>query len=149
MLPRAERYRLCAARGMSVAETARLYDVTTTAIRQMNKRHGLGFDVRPCKRDRDLAAMRERVETLASQGKCRREMSAMLDVPFNTIERWCRQWKVRFADKAGYRKPVMDMVRDRLSPAEIDDLLLLKRKGYTYRDAFQALRRPDLLEFLP
>lgn len=35
-------------------------------------------------------------------------------------------------------------------PARIEgDLLLLKHKGYSFRDAFVAIKRPDLLEFLP
>lgn len=149
MLPRTERYRLCADRGMSIAEVARVYGVTTSAIRQANRKHRLGFETRPSPRDRNLKAMRERVETLASQGKNRREISVELRVPFKTVIRWCKEWKIGFPHHQGVRKPVLDMVAERITEAERDDLLLLKRKGYTFRDAFVAMRRPDLLEYLP
>lgn len=148
-MSRIEHYRACAARGMSINEVARLYEVTPHAVRQANIKHRLGFQVKPCKRDRNLKDMRERVEALASQSKNRREISVELQVPFKTVIRWCREWRIGFAHCHGIRKPVLDMVAERITDAERNDLLLLKRKGYTFRDAFVALRRPDLLAFLP
>lgn len=139
---RTHRYRLCAARGMSVNEVARLYDVTPHAIRLANRKHNLGFEVRLCRRDRNLVAMRETVEALISQGKGSREIAAALDVPVNTVRRWKRAWGLS-------HRPILTLLCERLTPAETDDLLLLKRKGFNYRDAFVAMRREDLLEYLP
>jgi transposase-like protein len=142
MLRRTERYRLCAARGMSINEVARLYQVTPHAIRLANRTHNLGFSTKRSPRDRDLIAMRERCQGLVAQGKGAAEIAEILEVPVDTVRRWRRTWGL-------VHRPVLDVIGDLLTPAERDDLLLLKRKGFNYRDAFVAMRRPDLLEYLP
>jgi len=149
-MSRIEKYRACAARGMTIMETARLYRVTPSAIRHANTTHKLGFPVTGWKQPkRDMTAMRERLTALAAQGKTRREISVEMQVSADTISRWKKQWGVKIGKYPGFKKPVLSMVQDRLTTTETDDLLLLKRKGYSFRDAFVAMRRPDLLEYLP
>lgn len=146
---RVERYRECANRGMSMGDTARLYGVTHEAVRDADRRHSLGFKRRQVNQYSDVAAYQERVRNLAAQGKNRREISVITKVPLNTITRWCREWNIRFAAVRGRKKPMMEMIGPLLSEQEADDLNLFRRKKYTFRDAFVAMGRPDLLQYLP
>jgi transposase-like protein len=145
---RTQRYRLCAARGMSVNEVARLYEVTPHAIRKANREHNLGFGVRHSPRDRDLVAMRDRVEALAAQGKTQTAVSLELRVPMNTIRRWSRAWGVQWARHGGKQRYV-DRLRAHLSDKEAEDLLFVTHRRFTYREALGMIGRADLLEMIP
>lgn len=147
-MSRIEKYRACAARGMSVKETARLHGVTERAVRQANQIHDLGFGVKQCPRDRDLNAMRERVEALASNGKTQTAASLELRVPRDTIKRWSRAWGVRWARRGG-KECYADRLRPHVTQSQMDDIMFLRRKSFTYREAVVLIRRPDLLEYLP
>jgi hypothetical protein len=134
---------------MSIMETARLYQVTPGAVRHANTKHKLGFPVTGRKRPkRDLTAMRERVEALAAQGKTQMLASLALQVPFNTVKRWSRAWGVQWRKRGG-KKAYADRLRPHVTQSQMDDITFLRRKSFTYREAVIAIRRPDLLEFLP
>ena len=143
---RIDKYRACAAQGMSINDVARLYEVTPHAIRLANRKHNLGFKVRPIQRSRDLTAMRERVEAMRTAGRSCRYISVSLGVPLSTMRWWVKRWGITTFLK---RRPVLEMLGDHLGPSEVDDLRFLKRKRYLMRDALVAINRPDLLEYLP
>lgn len=148
-MSRVEQYRECAAQGMSMAQTAQRFGVTRTAVRMADKRNSLGFIKRQVASGRDLVEVRARMEEMASRGKLCREMSVALGAPIMTVRRWVHQWRIKLVRASGARKPLLEIVKDLVTAKEMDDLLLLKRRGYTFRDAFVALRRPDLLAYLP
>lgn len=148
-MSRVEQYRECAAQGMSMAEAAEVCGVTQAAVRMADKRNSLGFIKRQVASGRDLVEVRARMEEMASRGKAFREMSDALGAPIMTVRRWVRQWRIKLVRGLGARKPLLEIVREHITAKEMDDLLLLKRRGYTFRDAFVALRRPDLLQYLP
>jgi hypothetical protein len=145
---RIEKYRECAARGMSVGDTARLYGVTLHAVRWANKKHNLGFGLRQTKKGRDLIATRERVSNLVAEGKTRREIAFIMKKPIATVVSWCRRWKLTNPNWTGGRAPLMAMLEPHLTPKEADELRFLRTKGYTFKDALPAIKRPDLLEGL-
>ncbi len=147
-MSRIDHYRACAARGMSINETARLHGVTPHAVRLANRLHNLGFGVTRAVSDRDLIAMRERVEAMAQQGWSQKAVSIAINVPLNTIKRWTREWGVQWKRQGG-KTCYVDRLRQHLTPAQIDDLKLFHRKRFTYREALVLIRRPDLLEYLP
>ena len=147
-MSRIEKYRECAARGMSIGDTARLYGVTLHAVRWANKRHGLGFGFRAQKQGRDLVAVRERVTNLVASGKTRREIAFLMKEPIATVVTWCRRWGLSNPNWTGGPQPLMPLLEPHLNAQEADDLRLLRRNGYTFRDALVAIKRPDLLEGL-
>ena len=150
-MTRIEKYRACAARGMSIGETARLYQVTPSAVRHANATHNLGFPTTGRRQPkRDLTAMRERVEALASQGKTRREISVAMGVSIWTVIRWTRQWDVKITgrSRSWATGDWMTRLQPRLTPEEAEDLKFLRKRRFTYREALVSIRRPDLLEII-
>lgn len=150
-MTRIEKYRACAARGMTIGETARLYQVTASAVRKANITHNLGFPTTGRKQPkRDLIAMRERMTALAAQGKTRREISAEMQVSPWTITRWRKQWGIQITgqSRSWIMGDWMTRLQPRLTPAEAEDLKFLRKRRFTYREALVSIRRPDLLEMI-
>ena len=125
VVTRADQYRACAAEGLTQAETARRLGVSTPAVRQYAKRHGLTFtDGR-----RTLAHAKRAAENLRAAQQCpefRAKVSAGL---------------------RRYHKRRRDEFRAELGPVNYEHFRFLRwRKKFRRAEALRTIGRADLIE---
>lgn len=146
---RTYRYAMCAARGMSVTETARLHGVSPQAVRWADQKYGLGFErKRQMDADRDLVACRERLTELVRQDRRVRDIAYLMGVSPWTIKRWCKMWGLNYRQQGG-KRPYVEALRPYLTAKEEADLMFVVRRRFTYREALNMIGRPELQELIP